>query len=563
LEINNVMSFDRFLLQRVRRCGRGIVGFLALGSSLALAQDANRFFVTRDGQKHGMLKSDTEYGATLRSHRDADAVAKRLSLTGQGKLEPSFGSSQGKVRLVRVSKTSIAGREALRLDPGVSDIRPVYRFQAADAPVITTGEILVRVRADLSEARRQQLWSDYHIQNVEPFEGFPDVYVLGPLTHDEDEVLVAEALADDDRTVWAQPELRLPSTPAQLVADPLINYQWHLNNTGQLGGPEGADIDAFEAWTITRGAGVLVGMRDDSCDAGHPDLVENYAGFGQDVKVPVNSAGFDNPSPKSEGDAHGPAVMGLAVARGNGLGGRGVAPEAKFTASRSPFGFEGTLRETAGTYSFALAHNVDVHINSWSYTVSFPTPELLVDSITRAFNEGRRRADVNGDGEPDPLGMVVVFASGNQARQLFAGFGPSTHPEVIGVGASDDLDRRADFSNYGDTIDVLAPGNGEWRAFGGIFTTDARDELVGQGYNVGGFYPTTTFADVEASGNYTASFNGTSAACPIAAGVATLVLSVNPRLRGQDQSRGRELPSGDESKSSVRLWPDQRRGGRR
>jgi subtilisin family serine protease len=90
---------------------------------------------------------------------------------------------------------------------------------------------------------------------------------------------------------------------------------------------------------------------------------------------------------------------------------------------------------------------------------------------------------------------------------------PASHPDVIGVGASTDFDYRADFSQYGTNLSLVAPGGGGW---GGIYTTDRTRT---DGYN---------------SGDYDSGFGGTSASSPIAAGVGALVLSVNPTLTAKE-----------------------------
>jgi len=54
--------------------------------------------------------------------------------------------------------------------------------------------------------------------------------------------------------------------------------QWGLNNYGQNGGTNDADIDAPEAWQITTGSAVLIGVIDDGVDAGHEDLLNKVSG---------------------------------------------------------------------------------------------------------------------------------------------------------------------------------------------------------------------------------------------------------------------------------------------
>ncbi|MEZ5974762.1 MAG: hypothetical protein R3E96_07930 [Planctomycetota bacterium] len=58
--------------------------------------------------------------------------------------------------------------------------------------------------------------------------------------------------------------------------DPLYPDQIHLHNTGQLGGLPDADIDAPEAWDITRGSReFVVAIVDNGGDHDHVDLIAN------------------------------------------------------------------------------------------------------------------------------------------------------------------------------------------------------------------------------------------------------------------------------------------------
>lgn len=570
---------------RSRRAGIVVVAFFTSAlAGVGVAED--RFYVMPGGQRVRVTKSADEYGLVLRSCDDAKACAKRLSAEGHGTLESFKWAPHARMKLLRVAKTSAAGKVAIRRDPVIQDVRPVYRFEGLDAPAMSTGTIAAKLRPNVSDAAREQLWKDHGIAKVEPIIGQPRAYRLTPVDEDDDEVLLSEVLSGDARVLWAQPNFRRAVDTRQVTpSDPLYRLQWHLNNTGQVGGREGADIDALEAWAITGGEGILFGTFDDSCDVDHEDLRDNYIGVGQDASLESNAEGADDPRPKEVGDRHGTAVMGLAVARANNLGVRGVAHAAQFTASRG-LGDIVTDVEVARVFTFARQQNVDVHINSWGFFG--PDPAVVVDSLDLAFREGRNKGDLDGDGDDDPLGMVIVFASGNDGVQLSPGFELSMLHQVIGVGASNDEDVRSSYSNYGTGIDVLAPSNdilgiciiiqpgsctaqgvcnagnlgavctadeqcnigfcatgsaactvneqcGDFRA--DLVTTDNTDSqnAIDLGYNVGGFSADEfNRQEVEPTGKYTGSFGGTSGACPIAAGVAGLVLSVNPMLSATD-----------------------------
>jgi subtilisin family serine protease len=86
---------------------------------------------------------------------------------------------------------------------------------------------------------------------------------------------------------------------------------------------------------------------------------------------------------------------------------------------------------------------------------------------------------------------------------------PATHPDVLAVGASTDFDYRADYSQFSTNLAFVAPSGG---GIGYVYTTDR------------------TGSDGSTNGDYYLRFSGTSASCPIAAGVGALVLSVNPCL---------------------------------
>ncbi len=494
-----------------------------------------RFLVLPDGERIPLIRSQTEYAVTFGSLEDVRAGKLRLASRGRGIVEDRPGREHSRIKLLRVLKTSREHRKVLRQDPSILDVRPIYRQEGVDEPLVSTGTINVKLRPGLSEDERSEFWKTYRVEVVKPVEGLHDVYLIKPLDEDEDEVLRAEALAFDSQTVWAQPNFIRRLIRHQIVpSDPYFTQQWHLDNTGQHGGVAGADISALGAWVYAEGQDVLIGMFDDACDVDHEDLSGNYIGVGQDAYLPSNDEDFDNPRPKQTGDRHGTAVIGLAVARANGTGVRGVAYLSRFTVSR---GLDEDLsdQQIASVYTFARQQGVGVHINSWGYPWNTANPSIVVEALRTAFEEGR---DPDEEGDADPLGMVVVFASGDgrdnsgPGEKLDTGRSLAMLDTVIGVGASTISDRVATYSNYGSGIDILAPGGDETA---GLATVDNDEEFttVDDGYNVGGVSRLGE-TELDPNGRYTKSFTGTSAACPVAAGVVALILSANPLLTATD-----------------------------
>lgn len=499
-----------------------------------MAADAR--WVTRDGKKIDMHRSRTELGVLFKRGTDVDGSVRRMAPRSMGQWEAFINHPDCRLKILQIEESNGLTRSTVRLaDPTIEDVRPIYRFGRSDVPVVTTGTIVARVRPGFRVEQRDEIWADHAVRVLEPVFGQPLTYRLAPLDSDADELEIAERLAGDSRVVWAQPNLRHRIEPRQAgVTDPFFSFQWHLHNTGQLGGDADADIDAVEAWTSAEGQDVIFGMFDDACDVDHEDLRDAYLGEGHDASLQSGQEGADDPSPKRPFDRHGTAVMGLAVARANNRGGRGVAYQSRFTASR---GLSDATDDAgvASAFTFARQQNVDVHINSWGFSGDVPDPQIIVDAIQFAFETGRNKGNTDpSDEEDDPLGMVIVFATGNSGTENVPGFELSALPYVIAVGAANDADERSSYSNYGESIDVLAPSNdGPFNA--GIFSTDNRDTSSSpdQGYNVGG-QDEFGFPEPDPTGNYTGGFGGTSAACPIAAGVAGLVLSANPLLTASD-----------------------------
>lgn len=302
--------------------------------------------------------------------------------------------------------------------------------------------------------------------------------------------------------------------------NPLRPRQWNIRNNANIpGGQVGADMGVENAWNINvTGAGVNVAVIDDGVDLTHPDLQGRLLpGF--------DATGNNSGGAPTNDNFHGTNCAGIIAAANNNIGIIGVAFNSNIIPIRMGIANPLTNQFTTidnwivNCFNEAVNRGADIISNSWGGG----TPSAQINAaIQNAVNNGR-----NG------RGCVVLFSTGNSNGNIEW---PSSNGNVIAVGASTPCDSRkrssnvfipgmnpnvrldaegtscdGEFwwgSNFGAGLDVLAPGVL-------ITTTD----------NVGG--------NGVVNGDYNENFNGTSAACPNAAGVVALILSVNPNFTGQ------------------------------
>ena len=318
----------------------------------------------------------------------------------------------------------------------------------------------------------------------------------------------------------------LPAPPVPFATsgpDPLLPEQWHLFNTGQSDGVPGVDL-GLQGVSET-GRGVLMAFIDGAVQIGHPDLAANlYTVDGRlvtpDPSPPLAAANAPyNPRAGEWDDAHGTAVVGIAVARAeNRLGGRGVAPEARFVA------YDGlTQGRVAPALDAAVELGVDIVNNSWgaldpqvgqasSYQRADPAWR---EALARALSQGRQGR-----------GAVVVFAAGNGGRNDDSNRdGYANAPGVLAIGAVDHRGRPPAYAEPGANVLVSAPSMGllqQAQGMADIWTTD----IAGPRGLSGGLQAE--------SADYTAFAGGTSAAAPMVSGVVALMLQANPGLGWRD-----------------------------
>ncbi|MGH2943484.1 MAG: S8 family peptidase, partial [Solirubrobacteraceae bacterium] len=241
------------------------------------------------------------------------------------------------------------------------------------------------------------------------------------------------------------------AVPAVAATDPMLADQWALS--------EPAAIGAAEAWTQSRGDGVLVAILDSGVQLNHPDLAQNLwrntsevagngvdddrNGYVDDVHGANTMTGNGN---VDDDEGHGTHVAGIVAAqRGNGAGGSGIAPGAQIMAVKV------LDSNRAGNSS------------------------LLARGIMYAVKEGARILNVslNGDGTSSDLddalryaseqGATVVTSAGNNSRNIDlkpSYPASSSQPSVLNVTATERAGGLLGVANTGlKSVDIAAPGS--------------------------------------------------------------------------------------------------------
>lgn len=303
----------------------------------------------------------------------------------------------------------------------------------------------------------------------------------------------------------------------QMAAQPndeFFTMQWHY-----------AAMDLPAAWDVTTGADdVTAVVIDTGILVAHPDLESRVATLGADLIDDPDTA-LDGDGRDDDGDDvgdqacgsschshHGSHVAGtMGAATDNGSMVAGVSWAGRIIPARALGAGGGSLADIADAIEWAVGNDVDgVSAN--------PYPADVINMSLGGYGESQAMNDAVTDAVN--AGALVIVAAGNDNTDA-SEFTPANAPDAITVaahgntGPGRETPRKASYSNYGDKVDVAAPGG------------EQGEDIDGDGQGDG------VLSTVE---EFVTFYQGTSMAAPHVAGIAMLLKSLDPDMT-QEEAR--------------------------
>ncbi len=471
---------------------------------------------------------------------DMQSFEAGIDSVGFGKVEVSPVLQKYNIILVHIKEGRTpssfrAGTEDFSTRDIVEAENPVYGVGGIDQVLVN--EFIVQFKPELSEQDITQSLSEIGAEIIKKDEKIEKRFLVKFTVKTAKEALMlSNEYSQKPTVVFSEPNFiriypqrpeikREDVTPKEpspdtTPGDPYYPNQWYLNNNGSVGTND-ADVDAPRAWDASKGSSsIIIAIIDEGVDISHNDLSSK-------IVTPYDATDGDNNQDPNAWDGHGTACAGIAAAvTDNGIGVAGIGWHSKIMPIRIAYSnYDGGPWITSSLIiedglRTAVDRGANVLSNSWGG-----------GSPSSAINSGIDYANANN--------RVVIFSAGNW-RAIYGGPKEVSYPGnlstskvIITVSATNEWDKlktptSADGetwwgSCFGPEVSVSAPGVHMW-------TTDISGSA---GYG---------------SGDYVGTFNGTSSAAPLVAGIASLLLAENPgwtpgQVRNQIQNTAEDLGS--------------------
>lgn len=319
-------------------------------------------------------------------------------------------------------------------------------------------DVVVHFTKPLSETELNRVKNDIQ---AESFKKMGDTFVFRSKSLETDQLV--KYFKKTWNTEYTEPHYLYMTNETSDVTIPndalYSEYQWNLPS-----------IETEKGWNISKGdEQVIIAVLDTGVQSNHPDLtgkITKGINLIDETKDPDDDVGHGT---------HVSGIIGATVNNGEGVAGvswyNKIMPVKVLDSSGA-----GSTYSVAQGIIWAVDHGAKVINMSLG---NYAKADFLHDAIKYAYEHD----------------VVMIAASGNDNTDR-PGY-PAAYPEVFAVAATDSKKEKASFSNYGDYIDVAAPGD-----------------------SIASTYP----------GSQYAALSGTSMSTPHVAALAGLIRSINPEL---------------------------------
>ncbi|HIK19136.1 MAG TPA: S8 family serine peptidase [Leptolyngbyaceae cyanobacterium M33_DOE_097] len=480
-------------------------------------------------------------GITVRGKKETQALERWLleqQISIEKEREPGLIVIQGEA----AKNSELAYK--LRSLAGVKAVGPVVHY-SSEGVAFLSGNIILRTVPETNRDQVEAVARELGL-TVRRKLALKDFWLLASEKTDLSLLEECDRLFASPLVVTAEPELAFTVETDDITpTDELVDEQWHIPHIRlpeawqRLRDANPIGVTPGSAGDLTYGsANLAIAVIDEGVESqtdGSGNVTPTHPEFQGNVSngQPKMLGFFDFGGMVANNDtplgSHGTQCAGVATARaensstvaGEEEGVAGAAPNCRLLAVQVPSA--GTETEFSDIYLWmagldpesdtpnfppVLAQGADVITNSaGGYNPAiWPVSDLMDATFERLTDEGR-----------GGRGTLLFFSAGN-ANSEFATQRPwANHPRTFGIAASNENDTKAGYSNFGDGIDLCAPSSDSAAGLRSIVTTDRPGQGDLAGHTGGG-------------NDYTDGFGGTSSATPLTAGVAALLLSMDPTL---------------------------------
>lgn len=447
---------------------------------LAVADNGEDAYYWYKGEKHYLTP---DYSSSFIVYDgSASTVSNQAILLGgdyrsanSGLATRAFGSQNKKWAIVDGS--ALQSRSGQNV-ANISYQSPVYKSAKTGNTVRLSNLIHLKLKSQADSAMMYEQIEKYGLSVYSQNKHMPLWYSLSCDTNAYGTALeVCNLLHDTGLFAVVEPDfmpdLKQSLTAFQAPNDTYYNNQWYLHGT--------YSINWAEASTIATGENVEIGLVDTGVECSHPDFDMSHVRHTYDAYGgSIYAAGIYG--------EHGTECAGIIAAiKNNNLGIAGICSKVYVSSYADPLEPRPNITQDLASDLYMAVTSSDIVSCSWG------GEDLVSSEISEAIDYFAAWGRNN-------KGTVVVFATGNDFGDVI--FPANSNPNILAVGASDANGRKADFSNYGPEVDVVAPGV----------------NIQTLGFNGNSTYGYTTDS-------------GTSMACPQVAAIAALILSINPNLK--------------------------------